>query len=309
VVEALGQLRGRGVKANPSAMSAKTLEAHRARNLERSFKFIRTQIVPRAVLIVGAAFFLSPLYWMVVTALKENTELTAFPPTLLPAHWRFDNFVSAVNEIPFWVYLKNTVVITFSSMVGAVFSNVLIAYGFSRIKWPGRDIVFGIVVATIFIPFPATLLPLFIIFAKLHWINTFLPLIVPTFFGNAFYIFLLRQFMMQIPLEISEAARVDGANEWQIFSRLIVPMSRPAIAVVALFSAIAAWNNFLGPLIYLNDDSLYPLSIGLQSFRSLHDVKWNLLMAASTLVVLPIIAVFLAFQRAFIEGITVGSVR
>lgn len=297
------------MKANPSAVGARSPQTNRARNLERSLRIVRTQVVPRVVLLVGAAFFLSPLYWMFVTALKENTELTAFPPTLLPAHWRFDNFVSAVNEIPFWVYLKNTVVITFASMVGAVFSNVLIAYGFSRIKWPGRDIIFGIVVATIFIPFPATLLPLFIIFAKLHWINTFLPLIVPTYFGNAFYIFLLRQFMMQIPLEISEAARVDGANEWQIFSRLIVPMSRPAIAVVALFSAIAAWNNFLGPLIYLNDDALYPLSIGLQSFRSLHDVKWNLLMAASTLVVLPIIAVFLAFQHAFIEGITVGSVR
>lgn len=281
----------------------------RNRRLEKTLKLARVQFVSRLILVVGAIVYLTPLYWMVTTALKEPVELAAFPPTLLPENWRWDNFVAAVNEIPFGRYLLNTVIITFFSMLGAVTSNLVIAYGFSRIKWPGRDFVFGIVVATIFIPFPATLLPLFIIFAKLQWINTFLPLIVPTFFGNAFYIFLLRQFLMQIPFELSEAARVDGANEWQIFSRVIVPLARPAIAVVALFSAIAAWNNFLGPLIYLNDDNLYPLSIGLQMFRSLHDVKWNLLMAASTLVILPIIAVFLAFQRAFIEGITVGSVR
>jgi multiple sugar transport system permease protein len=276
---------------------------------DRTWRFLQTQVVSRIVLIVGAMFFLSPLYWMVVTAFKETLELSTFPPTLLPTVWRWQNFLDALNQIPFWKYLWNTVIITVFSTLGAVCSNTLIAYGFSRINWIGRDVVFSIVVATIFIPFPATLLPLFIVFAKLHWINTFLPLIVPTFFGNSFYIFLLRQFMSQIPLEISEAARVDGANEWQIFWRLILPLSRPAIAVVALFSAIAAWNNFLGPLIYLQNDDLYPLSIGLQSFRSLHDVQWNLLMAASTLVVLPVILVFLFFQRAFIEGITVGSIR
>jgi multiple sugar transport system permease protein len=276
---------------------------------DRTWRFLQTQVVSRIVLILGAMFFLSPLYWMVVTAFKETLELSVFPPTLLPTPWRWQNFLDALNQIPFWKYLWNTVIITVFSTIGAVFSNTLIAYGFSRINWIGRDVVFSIVVATIFIPFPATLLPLFIVFAKLHWINTFLPLIVPTFFGNSFYIFLLRQFMSQIPLEISEAARVDGANEWQIFWRLILPLSRPAIAVVALFSAIAAWNNFLGPLIYLQNDDLYPLSIGLQSFRSLHDVQWNLLMAASTLVVLPVILVFLFFQRAFIEGITVGSIR
>ncbi len=276
---------------------------------DRTWRIFQSQVVARIVLIVGAVFFLSPLYWMVVTAFKETLELSTFPPTLLPTLWRWQNFLDALNQIPFWKYLWNTVVITFFSTLGAVLSNTLIAYGFSRINWIGRDLVFSVVVATIFIPFPATLLPLFIVFAKLHWINTFLPLIVPTFFGNSFYIFLLRQFMSQIPLEISEAARVDGASEWQIFWRLILPLSRPAIAVVALFSSIAAWNNFLGPLIYLQNDDLYPLSIGLQSFRSLHDVQWNLLMAASTLVVLPVILVFLFFQRAFIEGITVGSIR
>ncbi len=292
-----------------TAASTSKTAARKPYSSDRTWRIFQSQVVARIVLIVGAVFFLSPLYWMVVTAFKETLELSTFPPTLLPTLWRWQNFLDALNQIPFWKYLWNTVVITFFSTLGAVLSNTLIAYGFSRINWIGRDLVFSVVVATIFIPFPATLLPLFIVFAKLHWINTFLPLIVPTFFGNSFYIFLLRQFMSQIPLEISEAARVDGASEWQIFWRLILPLSRPAIAVVALFSAIAAWNNFLGPLIYLQNDDLYPLSIGLQSFRSLHDVQWNLLMAASTLVVLPVILVFLFFQRAFIEGITVGSIR
>ncbi len=292
-----------------TAASTSKTAARKPYSSDRTWRIFQSQVVARIVLIVGAVFFLSPLYWMVITAFKETLELSTFPPTLLPTLWRWQNFLDALNQIPFWKYLWNTVVITFFSTLGAVLSNTLIAYGFSRINWIGRDLVFSVVVATIFIPFPATLLPLFIVFAKLHWINTFLPLIVPTFFGNSFYIFLLRQFMSQIPLEISEAARVDGASEWQIFWRLILPLSRPAIAVVALFSSIAAWNNFLGPLIYLQNDDLYPLSIGLQSFRSLHDVQWNLLMAASTLVVLPVILVFLFFQRAFIEGITVGSIR
>jgi multiple sugar transport system permease protein len=261
------------------------------------------------ILIIGSLLFITPLFWMLSTALKEPAELGVFPPTLIPLHWRWDNFAQAVSAFPFLRYLSNTLIITVFSTIGAVVSNLFIAYGFSRIKWRGRDLIFGIVVATIFVPFPVTLIPLFIIFAKLHWINTFLPLVIPSFFGNAFYIFLLRQFLLQIPFEISEAARIDGASELQILRYLILPLARPALAVVAIFAAIAAWNNFLGPLIYLQDETHYTLSIGLQMFRSEHDVQFNLLMAASTLVVLPVIVIFLAFQKAFIENITIGSVR
>lgn len=276
---------------------------------QKSWRVFRGQLVSRIILIVGSLLFITPLFWMLSTALKEPAELGVFPPTLIPIHWRWDNFAEAVRAFPFLRYLWNTLIITIFSTVGAIVSNLFIAYGFSRIKWRGRDVIFGVVVATIFVPFPVTLIPLFIIFAKLHWINTFLPLIVPSFFGNAFYIFLLRQFLLQIPFEISEAARIDGASEMQILRYLILPLARPALAVVAIFAAIAAWNNFLGPLIYLQDESHYTLSIGLQMFRSEHDVQFNLLMAASTLVVLPVIVIFLAFQRAFIENITIGSVR
>ncbi len=263
----------------------------------------------RIILIVAAILYVTPIYWMVTTAVKGPTELAVYPPTLLPQQWHWENFSKAINFIPFGRYLVNTLVITLFSMVGAVISNLIVAYGFSRIQWRGRDLIFGLVVATIFVPFPVTVIPLFVTFAKLGWINTFLPLIVPTFFGNPFYIFLLRQFLMQIPFEISESAKVDGASEWQILWYLILPLARPAIAVVAIFAAIAAWNDFFGPLIYLQDESKYTLSIGLQMFRSTHQVEWSLLMAASTLVVLPVIIIFLLFQRSFIEGITLGSIK
>jgi multiple sugar transport system permease protein len=190
-----------------------------------------------------------------------------------------------------------------------VLSNPLIAYGFSRIKWIGRDKVFLLVMATVFIPFPVVIIALFDIFAKLRWIDTFLPLVVPMFFGNAFWIFLMRQFLLQIPLDISDAARIDGANEFQVFSQVVLPLTLPAVGVIAIFAALNAWNDFIGPLIYLHSENKYTLAIGLTFFRSQYDVQFNLLMAASTLIVLPVIVIFLTFQRAFLDGITLGSVK
>jgi multiple sugar transport system permease protein len=270
-------------------------------------------IAARIVLIVVAVAFLMPLYWMVVTALKTNQELTAFPPTLLPEAPKWGNFVDAVNYIPFGRYFVNTVVITLFSALGAVVSSLVVAYGFSHIDWRGRDFLFYVVVASIFIPVPVTIVPLFILFAKLEWINTFLPLIVPMWFGALFpgplYIFLLRQYLLQIPRELTDAARIDGAGEWQVLRHVILPLARPALAVVAIFAAVYAWNDFLPPLIYLQDEDKYTLAIGLQFYRSFYDVEFNLLMAASTLVVLPLVMVFLIFQKQFIEGATVGSLK
>jgi multiple sugar transport system permease protein len=261
------------------------------------------------VLILIAAAFLTPLYWMVVTALKDRSELLSYPPTLLPESLAFSNFVDAVEFIPFERFFLNTVTITFFSVVGAVISNLLIAYGFSHIQWPGRDFVFYVVVATIFIPFPVIIVPVFILFAKLDWVNTFLPLIVPMWLGNPLYIFLLRQYLMQIPQDLTDAARVDGAREWQVLRYIVMPVARPALAVVAIFAAVFAWNDFLGPLLYLQDESKYTLAIGLQFYRSQYEVQFNLLMAASTLVILPLVVIFLAFQRQFIEGATMGSIK
>jgi multiple sugar transport system permease protein len=263
----------------------------------------------RLVLIPMAILYTLPYYWMLVTSLKSNDELRTTPPTLLPRDWQWSNFYDAVNYIPFGQYLTNTLIITGLTILGAVISNPIVAYGFSRVEWPGRDVMFYIVLATVFIPFPVLIVALFDIFAKIGWIDSFLPLVVPAFFGNAFWIFLMRQFLMQIPQEISDAAKLDGATELQVAYQIILPLAKPAIAVVAIFAAISAWNDFLGPLLYLQDESKYTLSIGLTFFRSQHDVQFNLLMAASSLVVLPVILIFLAFQRSFIDGLTVGSIK
>src|SRR6266508_3523229 len=275
-------------------------------------------ILPRIVLILGCLVFIAPFYWMVVSALKSVQEASTFPPTLIPQAWRWQNFIDAVNYIPFGLYAVNSLIITVGATIGAVLSNTLIAYGFSRIQWPGRDKVFYICVATIFLPYPVILVALFDIFSKLpslglqgahSWVNTFLPLIVPAFFGNPFYIFLMRQFMMGIPKELSDAARVDGASELQTFWHVILPLTKPAVAVVGILAAVAAWNEFLLPLLYLQENDKYPLAVGLAFYTSEHDVAYNLLMAASTLLVLPVVVLFLLAQRFFIEGITVGGVK
>jgi len=281
-------------------------------------QILRGSVGPRVVLILAALLFIVPFYWMFVTALKSNQELTHFPPTVIPGNWVWQNFIDAVNYIPFGLYALNSAIITVGVTIGAVISNTLVAYGFSRIQWPGRNLMFYMCIATLFLPYPVILVALFDIFGKLpsfglqgahSWVDTFLPLIVPAFFGNPFYIFLMRQFMLGIPHELSDAAKVDGASEVQTFRKVILPLAKPAVVVVAIFSAVGAWNEFLLPLLYLQDSSKYPLAVGLAFYTSEHDVAYNLLMAASTLVVLPIILCFIFAQRFFVEGITVGGVK
>jgi len=294
----------------PIAATAPT--GRRYRNL------LTRSVLPRVVLILFCLIFIAPFYWMVVSSLKSVQEASAFPPTLIPQAWRWQNFIDAINYIPFGLYAVNSLVITVGATIGAVLSNTVIAYGFSRIQWPGRNKLFYLCIATIFLPYPVVLVALFDIFSKLpsfgiqgghSWINTFLPLIVPAFFGNPFYIFLMRQFMMGIPRELSDAARVDGASEIQTFWNVILPLTKPAVTVIGILAAVAAWNEFLLPLLYLQENDKYPLAIGLAFFTSEHDVAYNLLMAASTLIVLPVVVVFILAQRYFIEGITVGGVK
>src|SRR5262245_21552193 len=244
-------------------------------------RFIGRRVIPRGVLIIGAILFIAPFYWMVVSALKTPQELTRVPPTLVPETIVPQNFLDAVNYIPFFTFAFNSLIITLGITIGAVLSNTLVAYGFSRIDWPGRDKMFYLCLATIFLPYPVILVALFDIFGKLPafgiqgsktWVNTFLPLIVPAFLGNPFYIFLMRQFMLGIPRELTDAAKVDGATEFQVFRRVMLPLTRPAITVVAIFAAVAAWNEFLLPLLYLHQQEKYPLAVGLAFFTSEHDV-------------------------------------
>ncbi|MBB6429124.1 carbohydrate ABC transporter permease [Algisphaera agarilytica] len=224
---------------------------------------------------------------------------------------RWGNFGQAVEEMgQFPRYLSNTLILCVLTVGGTVFSSAVVAYGFSRIDWPGRDKIFVIVLATMMIPFPVTMVPLYGLFRELGWIGTLKPLWVPAFFASAFNVFLLRQFFRTIPKELSEAARIDGCNEWRIFWQIILPLAKPALTVVALFQFLATWNDYLGPLIYLTDQSDFTLALGLQFFQSQHGgTQWHLLMAASCLIVMPVLILFFMAQRTFVEGVSMSGLK
>jgi len=262
------------------------------------------------LLITLAILFLAPFAWMVSTSLKPLNETMSLPPRWIPSSIQWQNYPDAIREMRyFWRYAGNSLFLCTMSVVGTVVSSALAAYGFSRIEWRGRDRMFLVLLATMMIPFPVVMVPIYGLFKHLGWIGTFKPLWVPAFFAAAFNVFLLRQFFMTIPKDLSEAARIDGCSELGIFFRIILPLSKPALAVVALFQFLFTWNDFLGPLIFLTEQRDFTLALGLQSFQSQNGgTSWHHLMAASTLVVLPVIALFLLAQRTLIEGIaTTGS--
>lgn len=264
-----------------------------------------------AVLLVGSALFLFPLIWMISTSLKPLDQTMRMPPQWIPNPILWHNYIEAVQYIPFFTYARNTIIIAVLGTLGTVVSSALVAYGFSRIEWKGRETVFLIVLGTMMVPFPVTMVPLYGVFRELHWIGTFRPLWIPAWLGaSAFNVFLLRQFFMTIPRDFSDAACIDGCTELGTFWRVVVPLSRPALAVVALFHFLYCWNDFLGPLIYLIDQDTFTLALGLQFFQSRQGgTPWNLLMAASTLVVSPIIILFFFTQRTFIQGITMSGLK
>jgi multiple sugar transport system permease protein len=266
-------------------------------------------ILTHIVLLPAAFVFLLPFLWMVSTSLKTDAQLYAYPPIWIPNPIKWANYSATVVYIPFFLYLKNTLVIAVSSTIGAVISCSLVAYSLSRINWPGRQILLLLTIATLMLPFQVTLVPLFIVFKKLGWVGDFRPLILPAFFGNAYYIFLLRQFFMTIPMELSDAARIDGADERRIFWSIILPLVKPALATVVIFEFIRQWRDFLYPVIYLTDQNLYTLSLGLQQYSSEHGREWGLLMAASVLITLPIVLLFFFTQKTFVQGITLTGIK
>ncbi|MDN7245113.1 carbohydrate ABC transporter permease [Planococcus shenhongbingii] len=259
------------------------------------------------LLAIGSLLILSPLWWMFATSLKTMAEVMSFPPSFWPENWLFSNYIKTWEAAPFTRYTINTLTITIIVVIGNVLSNSFIAYGFAKIPFRGKNILFAIVLATMMIPGFVTLIPQYVLFANLGWVNTYYPLIVPSFFGSAFNIFLLRQFYMTIPTELIEAAKMEGANHFYIWWKIGLPLTKPAIATVAIFSFNGAWNDFLGPLLYLNDEKLYTLQIGLQVFKGQLSTQWNYLMAGSLLVLLPVILIFFIFQKYFIQGINLQS--
>lgn len=274
-------------------------------------------ILTHCSLILLSIVFAAPFFWVISTSLKPINETLTNPPKWIPSHVMWENYPKAISYnseelgyIPLLVYARNTIVVTILCVCGAVISNALVAYSFARLKWPGRDLFFMLTLATMMIPFPVLMVPTFSMFRWLGWIGTFRPLWVPAFFGSAFSIFLLRQFFKTIPMELSEAAKIDGASEFRTFFSVVMPLARPALTVVAIFTFMGTWNDFLGPLIYLVDQKTFTLSLGLQAYQTQHGgTPWNLLMAATLLVILPLVLVFFFAQKVFIQGIATSGIK
>ena len=256
-----------------------------------------------------ALLFLIPFLWMLSSSLKPNYQIFEVPPRWIPNPPRWENYVEALTILPFPLYIRNTAIITLLTIAGHLLSCTVIAYAFARLRAPGRDFLFVVMLATMMLPYPVTMVPLYVLFNRLGWINTFLPLVVPAYLGIPFYIFLMRQFFLTIPRDFEDAARIDGANTLQIIGRIMLPMAMPALATVTIFTFQATWNDFLAPLIYLQRPELYTVTLGLQFFRSTYTTNWAYLMAASLVTTLPVIVVFFAAQRYFIEGITLTGVK
>jgi multiple sugar transport system permease protein len=291
------------------------------------------------LLVVFAVVFAAPFAWMISTSVKSDSELLKSPPVWVPSDAEWANYPKAflwgyepsvpmnaglreaagavasalgsrrAIEIPFVRYTLNTVWITAWAILGTILSCSLVAYGFSRLKWPGRDALFFLLLSTMMLPYLVTLIPVLMLFRRLGWVGTTLPLIIPAFFAAPFYVFLLRQFFMTIPWDLSDAARIDGCTELGIYRRVILPLAKPALAIVGLFTFVSVWNDFLGPLVYLSSEKQYTLSLGLQMFLGQHSAEWQKLMAASAIMISPVIVIFFFAQRTFIEGISLTGLK
>jgi multiple sugar transport system permease protein len=262
------------------------------------------------VLVAGAIVMMLPLAWMVSSSFKLEQRVFQFPPQLIPDPFRPQNYVEALTYKPFDVYLRNTAFLVLMNELAILLTASFCAYGFARLRFPGRDFWFMLVLGTMMVPYVVMMVPLFVIFSRLRWIDTFLPLVVPPFFGGgAFNIFLLRQFFRTIPEELADAARIDGCNEFTIYARIMMPLAKPALTTVAIFAFFGSWNNFMGPLLYLHSPDKFTVSIGLATFRSVLYTRWDLLMAASTAMTLPVLIVFFLAQRYFVQGVVLTGLK
>ena len=261
-----------------------------------------------ALFIFSAVFFL-PFVWLVSTSVKPDSQIMVMPPRWIPDPFQWSNYSKGLTFVPFPRFLLNTLIICTANVIGVLVSCPLVAYGLSMINWKGRDALFIIILSTMILPYQVVMVPLFTIFTHLGWIDTFLPLTVPAFLGNAFFVFLMRQFFMTIPKDLTEAAKIDGCSEFQTYRRIVLPLAKPVLATVALFTFMSSWNDFLGPLIYLFDQSKYTVSLGLAMFSSQYGSYWGMLMAVSAVVTMPIIVLFFFTQRTFIQGITLTGIK
>jgi len=263
-------------------------------------------------LILGSAIFFVPFLWTVITSLKTDAQIqdiSSWERILIPQPIAFENYLKALRYVDIPRYFLNSVIVSVFSIIGTVISCSMVAYSFARLKWPGRDVLFLVMLSTMMLPPQVTMIPLFLIFTKMHLVNTLVPLFLPCFFGVPFFIFMLRQFFLTIPGELEEAAKIDGSGYLGIFLRIMLPLIKPALLAVIVFQFMWTWNDFLNPLIYIHDKEKMTLTIGLQAFNLVHGAEWSLLMAASVMMTLPVILLFFIAQRYFIEGITLTGLK
>jgi ABC-type glycerol-3-phosphate transport system permease component len=279
--------------------------------LTKKQRILIKTILLNILLTILSFAFVFPFLWMLFTALKTPQELLQGTEVFFPTTPQWENFKTAVTAIPFFMYLKNSLLIVVLVMIGTLFSATTAAYAFAKLSWKGRDKWFLVMLATMMIPIQVILIPTYIMYAQIGWLGTRLPLIVPAFFGGgaAFYIFLLRQFYKGIPKELSESAIIDGANHFQIFIKIMLPLTKPAIITVALFTFMATWNDYFGPLIFLSNPDHWTLAIGLRAFQTQFGGRFDLMMAAALLIMLPTLIIFFFAQKSFIEGITFTGIK
>jgi multiple sugar transport system permease protein len=268
------------------------------------------RILVYTLIVVFAALFIIPFLWIISTSLKGEEQIFAIPPQWIPDQLHWDNYSKVFDKMPFMVYLRNSTLITAITIIGVVLSSSVVAYAFGCLQWPGRNPLFIVVLATMMLPMQVTMIPVFVLFKELGWLNTFKPLTVPAFFGGgAFNIFLLRQFFMTIPRDLLDSARIDGCPEIRIYWSIVLPLAKPALATVAILTFMFTWNDFIGPLIYLSDKTMGTLALGLAMFVGQHQTEWGMLMAASVLMMLPMIMIFFLFQKYFINGFTMSGIK
>ncbi len=279
---------------------------------KKKFRFNSWRIMIWAILIFGACVMFLPFLWMISSSLKAEQAVFQYPPQLIPDPVMWNNYVEALVYKPFGTYVRNTVFIVAVNMFAVLIASSFVAYGFARLQFPGRDAWFIVVLATMMMPYYVLMIPQFVIFTRMGWIDSYLPLTIPYFFGGGgFNIFLMRQFFRSIPAELTDAARIDGCNEFQIYWTIMMPLAKPALVSIAILVFLSTWNDFIGPLLYLKTPELYTVSIGLAGFRGMMKSRWDLLMAASTAMTVPVVALFFAAQRYFFEsgGITLTGLK
>lgn len=276
---------------------------------KKSARQVRRDVALQIVAIVVSLVYLVLLFWMISTSLKESTQVFTNPPQWLPNPVVWENYVEAVTTIDYLRYSGNTLIISVTSMIGSMLSASMVAFSITKIDWVGKKLIFPLVLASMMLPYQVTMIPVYIIWRDLGLTGTYLPLIIPYFLGSSYYVFLLRQFSMTVPNALFEAATIDGASEGRQYVSIMLPLIKPAITSVGIFTFLGSWSDFLGPLIYINNERNYTLTLGLYAFVSEHSVDWHLLMAASVVFVIPVIIIFFFAQKQFIEGITLTGIK